>query len=144
MEPYTQLNSSQRAAVETIDGPLLVLAGPGTGKTQLLSIRAANILAKRSGEINPENILIVTYTNSAAKALKERLVKIIGQAGYDIEVGTFHSFANSIIQESREAANYVGEKLKMERLMIVMSYWKPSQMIIVRELNIMLEILMRH
>ena len=114
MEPYTQLNSSQRAAVETIDGPLLVLAGPGTGKTQLLSIRAANILAKRSGDIKPENILIVTYTNSAAKALKERLVKIIGQAGYDIEVGTFHSFANSIIQESQEAANYVGEKLKMD------------------------------
>ncbi len=111
---YDKLNPAQKTAVEAIDGPLLVLAGPGTGKTQLLSIRAGFILAGRGAKIQPENILIVTYTNSAAKAVKERLVSIIGLAGYDVEVGTFHGFANSIIQESQEAANYVGEKLMMD------------------------------
>lgn len=117
---YGELNEEQRLAVDTIDGPLLVLAPPGTGKTQLLSVRAASILDKRKA--NPENILIVTYTNSAAKAMKERLAKVIGYAGYDIEVGTFHSFANSIIQESEEAVNYVGDKILMsdvERMRIM-------------------------
>ena len=108
---YNELNSEQADAVDTVDGPLLVLAGPGTGKTQLLSVRAASILEKK--EIGPENILILTYTNSAAKAMKERLAKIIGSAGYDVEVATFHSFANSIIQGSEDAANYVGDKIQM-------------------------------
>ncbi len=108
---YGELNDKQRLAVDTIDGPVLVLAGPGTGKTQLLSIRAAAILKERKASC--ENILILTYTNSAAKAMKERLAKIVGPKGYDIEVGTFHSFANSIIQESEEAANYVGDKIQM-------------------------------
>ncbi len=119
---YDELNAQQRSAVDTIEGPVLVLAGPGTGKTQLLSVRAASILAKK--KIRPENILILTYTNSAAKAMKERLAKIIGLAGYDIEVGTFHSFANSIIQESEEAANYVGDKIAMNDVerMKVMEY----------------------
>ncbi len=113
--PYAELNPKQREAVDTIDGPVLVLAGPGTGKTQLLSIRASNILSKKSG-IRPENILIVTYTNSAAKAMKERLVKVIGLKGYDLDVGTFHSFANSIIQESEDAAHYVGDRIQMTEI----------------------------
>lgn len=97
------------------DGPVLVLAGPGTGKTQLLSVRAQAILAKKK-DIVPENILILTYTNIATKAMKERLARIIGASGYDIEVGTFHSFANSVIQESEEAANYVGDKIQMDEV----------------------------
>ncbi|MBI4974436.1 MAG: ATP-dependent helicase [Candidatus Omnitrophica bacterium] len=109
---YDELNDEQRLAVDTIDGPVLVLAGPGTGKTQLLSVRAGSILAKR--KVQPENLLILTYTNSAAKAMKERLAKVIGLKGYDVEVGTFHSFANSIIQESEEAANYVGDKVQLD------------------------------
>ncbi len=108
---YKELNDQQKLAVDTIDGPLLVLAGPGTGKTQLLSVRALSIL--KSAPVKPENILILTYTNSASKAMKERLAKVVGLAGYDIEVGTFHSFANSIIQESEEAANYVADKIPM-------------------------------
>ena len=103
---YSELNEKQKLAVDTIDGPVLVLAGPGTGKTQLLSVRAHTILNKKKGVL-AENIMILTYTNAATKAMKERLAKVIGAAGYDIEVGTFHSFANSIIQESEEAANYV-------------------------------------
>lgn len=119
---YAELNDRQRLAVDTIDGPLLVLAGPGTGKTQLLSVRAGSILAK--AKVRAENILILTYTNSAAKAMKERLAKVIGPSGYDVEVGTFHSFANSVIQESEEAANYVGDKILMDDVeqMRVMEY----------------------
>jgi len=108
---YNNLNSSQKKAVDATEGPLLILAGPGTGKTELLSVRAANILRKE--EAYPENILILTYTNAAAKAMKERLVKIVGNAGYDIETGTFHSFANSIVLESEEAANYIQERIQI-------------------------------
>ena len=110
---FASLNEKQALAVNTTKGPVLVLAGPGTGKTQLLSVRAFSILKKDKG-ILPENILILTYTNSATKAMKERLAKVIGINGYDIEVGTFHGFANSILQESEEAANYVGDKIRMD------------------------------
>jgi DNA helicase-2/ATP-dependent DNA helicase PcrA len=108
---YDRLNGLQRLAVDSSEGQLLVLAGPGTGKTQLLSVRAASII--RKGLAAPGNILILTYTNAAAKAMKERLAEVIGPAGYDVEVGTFHSFANSIIQESAEAANYTGDRIPM-------------------------------
>ncbi|MDP3791927.1 MAG: ATP-dependent DNA helicase [Candidatus Omnitrophota bacterium] len=114
-EFYAKLNGKQKLAVDTIDGPLLVLAGPGTGKTQLLSVRAKAILSKKP-DVLPENILILTYTNAATKAMKERLARIIGAKGYDIDVGTFHSFANSIIQESEEAANYAGDKIQMDEV----------------------------
>ena len=108
---YKDLNAQQKLAVDTINGPVLVLAGPGTGKTLVLSVRAGRIIEK--GKVEASNILILTYTNSAAKSMKERLAKVIGPAGYDVEVGTFHSFANSIIQESTEAANYVGDKVQL-------------------------------
>lgn len=107
------LNEEQALAVNSIKGPVLVLAGPGTGKTQLLSIRAWHIL-KEENKILPENILILTYTNSAAKTMKERLAKIVGAGGYDVEVATFHGFANSILQESEEAVEYVGDKVQMD------------------------------
>ncbi|MDP3730422.1 MAG: ATP-dependent DNA helicase [Candidatus Omnitrophota bacterium] len=107
------LNEEQALAVNSIRGPVLVLAGPGTGKTQLLSIRASFIL-KKDRKILPENILILTYTNSAAKTMKERLAKVIGADGYDVEIATFHGFANSILQESEEAAEYVGDRVQMD------------------------------
>ena len=95
---YDELNARQRKAVDDTEGPFLILAGPGTGKTQLLSVRAASIIKDKKA--SPENILILTYTNAAAKAMKERLASVIGLAGYDVEVGTFHSFANTLIKES--------------------------------------------
>jgi len=110
---FSGLNKEQALAVNSIGGPVLVLAGPGTGKTQLLSIRACAIL-KKDKNILPENILILTYTNSAAKTMKERLAKVIGANGYDVEVATFHGFANSILQESEEASEYVGDKVQMD------------------------------
>ncbi len=108
---YNTLNTEQKQAVDIIEGPVLVLAGPGTGKTQLLSVRAANII--RQKKYLPENILILTYTNTAAKTMKERLSKIVGFKGYDVRVCTFHSFANSIILDSEEASNYIQERIQI-------------------------------
>ncbi len=108
------MNDEQLEAVDIIDGPLLVLAGPGTGKTQLLSVRAANMINK--GKAEPENILILTFTNAAARAMRERLARIIGHEGYNIEVETFHSFANSIILESESAIKYVKDKIDITDL----------------------------
>jgi DNA helicase-2/ATP-dependent DNA helicase PcrA len=109
---YNELNAGQKSCVNATDGPILVLAGPGTGKTQLLSVRAGSII--RKGIASPENILVLTYTNAAARAMKERLGRIVGLSGYEAWAGTFHSFANSIIQESAGAANYVGDRIQMD------------------------------
>ncbi|MFC1479873.1 ATP-dependent helicase [Candidatus Omnitrophota bacterium] len=108
---YNRLNDEQKKAADSIDGALLVLAGPGTGKTQLLSVRAANII--RQQKADPENILILTFTNAAARAMRERLASIIGHAGYNVEVETFHSFANSIVLESEGAIKYVRDKIEI-------------------------------
>jgi len=105
------LNKEQKEAVLALDGPVLIVAGPGTGKTQLLSVRAANII--KSGRALPENILIVTFTNAAARAMRERLAMIMGPDGYSVEVETFHSFANSIVLESEEALDYVKDKINL-------------------------------
>lgn len=111
---YKSLNPEQQKAVDTLDGPLMVLAGPGTGKTQLLSLRTANIL--RMTDLYPSNILVLTYTNAGVKAMRERLAKIIGPNGYDVVVETFHGFANSIIVESEEATSIKGERIEMTDL----------------------------
>ncbi|MCK4463232.1 MAG: ATP-dependent helicase, partial [Candidatus Omnitrophica bacterium] len=108
---YKNLNENQKKAVNLVDGPVLILAGPGTGKTQLLSVRAANIM--RKSNIRGENILILTYTNSAAKAVKERLANIVGFRGYEVIAETFHGFANSIILDSEEAAEYIKMRIQM-------------------------------
>jgi DNA helicase-2/ATP-dependent DNA helicase PcrA len=75
-DSYTRLNAAQKQAVDTIDGPVLVVAGPGTGKTQLLSMRVANIL--RSTDVDPGNILCLTFTNKAAVNMRERLIELTG------------------------------------------------------------------
>lgn len=111
---YQLLNAEQKRAVDTLEGPVMVLAGPGTGKTQLLSVRAANIL--RQTDLYPSNILVLTYTNAGVKAMRERLAKIIGPSGYDVVVETFHGFSNSLINDSEEAANIKGERVEMTDL----------------------------
>ncbi len=110
-EHYDKLNAEQKRAVDTTEGALLILAGPGTGKTQLLSLRAANIILRK--KCDPENILIVTFTNAAARAMRERLASVIGHDGYNVEVETFHSFANSVVLESEGAIKYVRDKIDM-------------------------------
>ncbi len=91
-----QLNKAQQKAVEHIYGPLLVLAGPGTGKTQLLSARIANILTKT--DAHPQNILCLTFTESAAQNMRERLSSMIGPDAYDVHINTYHGFGSDIIR----------------------------------------------
>lgn len=95
---YDKLNQPQKKAVDTIEGPVMVIAGPGTGKTELLSVRAANILQKT--DTLPENILCLTFTDSGANAMRERLTEIIGKDAYKVAVHTFHSFGSEIINQN--------------------------------------------
>lgn len=95
-EMYAQLNPEQKEAVEAIEGPVMVLAGPGTGKTQVLAMRIARIL--QVTQMDPWNVLCLTFTESGVVAMRERLVKIIGTAGYYVRIHTFHSFCNEVIQ----------------------------------------------
>ena len=92
---YKQLNDQQRAAVDQIDGPVLVLAGPGTGKTQLLSARVANIL--QTTDTDPSTITCLTFTVNAANNMRERLRSMIGSTANQVVIKTFHSLAADII-----------------------------------------------
>lgn len=92
---YQVLNANQRLAVDAIDGPVMVIAGPGTGKTELLSVRAANILA--GTDTLPSSILCLTFTDSAAANMRERLIGLIGPEAYKIAIHTFHSFGTEIM-----------------------------------------------
>ena len=94
---YAKLNQAQKQAVDTIDGPVMVIAGPGTGKTELLSVRTANILSKT--DTLPENILCLTFTESGASAMRQRLTEIIGKDAYKVAIHTFHSFGSEIINQ---------------------------------------------
>lgn len=93
-EQLDKLNNEQRKAVENIDGAYLVLAGPGTGKTQLLSLRAANILKK--ADISPDNILCLTFTEAGCEEMSSRLERMAGKEGQKINVFTFHGLAGMI------------------------------------------------
>lgn len=97
---YSMLNQSQKEAVDQIDGPVMVIAGPGTGKTQVLATRIANIL--KLTDTNPRSILALTFTESAASNMRERLVRMIGKTGYYINITTFHSFCSEIISSHPE------------------------------------------
>ncbi len=105
MEVFTAaleaLNPLQRQAVEAIEGPVMVIAGPGTGKTQILTLRIANILAKTQAQ--PENILALTFTDSGAKAMRARLLRYIGAAAYQVNIYTFHGFAQHLISSYPES-----------------------------------------
>lgn len=95
LEQYARLNEAQKQAVDTIEGPVMVVAGPGTGKTQVLSLRVANIL--HTTQANPRNILCLTYTTSGATAMRERLRSLIGAAAYGVSINTIHGFCNDVI-----------------------------------------------
>lgn len=100
IDNYKRLTNAQKEAVDHIDGPVLVIAGPGTGKTQLLSLRAANILSKT--DTLPENILCLTFTEVGASNMRERISRFIGKQAYDINISTYHGFGNEIIKYNRE------------------------------------------
>ena len=94
---YAKLNAKQKEAVDTIYGPVVVVAGPGTGKTQILALRIGNILQQSTGT-KPDEILALTYTDSAVTTLRARLASFIGSAAYRVRIHTFHSFARSILE----------------------------------------------
>lgn len=94
---YKQLNKAQKEAVDTIEGPVMVVAGPGTGKTQILVLRIANILLKTDTPAN--GILALTFTEAGAKEIKRRLRLMIGSRADEVRVHTYHGFAASIIKE---------------------------------------------
>lgn len=96
-ELMDNLNKAQKEAVETIDGPVMVIAGPGTGKTQVLAIRIANILVKT--DVGADAILCLTFTNAGVQAMRERLRGYIGKSASHVEVTTFHSFAGKMVDE---------------------------------------------
>lgn len=95
---YSALNIHQKTAVDTIEGPVMVIAGPGTGKTQILSARIGKILLET--DTAPENILCLTYTDAGAVAMRKRLLAFIGPDAYKVNIYTFHAFCNDIIQEN--------------------------------------------
>ena len=97
-EILSQLNSKQREAVETIEGPVLVIAGPGTGKTHILSARVGQIL--KQTDASPYNILCLTFTDAGVRAMRERLQSIMGAEANAVHIFTFHGFCNKIIQEN--------------------------------------------
>jgi DNA helicase II / ATP-dependent DNA helicase PcrA len=90
-----RLNKQQLEAVETIDGTVIINAGPGTGKTTVLSLRIGNILQKV--DIDPRNILCLTFTDAAAKNMREKLSSYIGPTAFKVNISTFHSFCTEII-----------------------------------------------
>lgn len=98
------LNDRQKEAVLYGDGPLLILAGAGSGKTSVLTKRVAYLIKERN--ISPKNIVAITFTNKAAKEMKERIIKEVGKEGYDIQISTFHSFGLRIIKENYEKLGY--------------------------------------
>jgi len=96
-ERYARLNAKQKEAVDTIDGPVMVIAGPGTGKTTILTLRIANIL--RSTDTPPSGILAITFTEAGVKAMRAKLREVIGSRADEVRIHTFHGFAGSIIRE---------------------------------------------
>ena len=97
-DEYNKLNPQQRKAVDTIEGPVMVIAGPGTGKTQILAARIGKILLDTDAK--PENILCLTYTDAGTIAMRKRLQKFIGADAYKVNIYTFHAFCNDVIQDN--------------------------------------------
>ena len=100
-ERYKNLNEEQQDAVNTIYGPVMVIAGPGTGKTEVLSMRIANLL-RSEAQILPHEILCLTYTDEATNAMRRRLLQIIGPDAHKINIFTFHGFCNTVIQQNAD------------------------------------------
>ena len=97
------LNTEQEKAVNHIDGPMLVLAGAGSGKTKVLTSRIASLI---ENGVSPYNILAITFTNKAAKEMKDRVIKLIGTSANNIQISTFHSLGLKILKENYSLLGY--------------------------------------
>jgi DNA helicase II / ATP-dependent DNA helicase PcrA len=96
-EKYKKLNAKQKEAVDAIEGPVMVIAGPGTGKTTILTLRIANIL--RLTDTPASGILALTFTEAGAKTMRNKLHEIIGERAFEVAIHTFHGFAASVLSE---------------------------------------------
>jgi len=117
LQDYERLNEQQRKAVDHIEGPVMVIAGPGTGKTQILAARIGKILLDT--DTNPYNILCLTYTDAGVIAMRKRLLAFIGPDAYKVNIYTFHAFCNDVIQENlslfeKTALDAISELEKIE------------------------------
>ncbi|MCB9252179.1 MAG: ATP-dependent helicase [Flavobacteriales bacterium] len=120
------LNPKQTQAVKHIDGPLMVVAGPGTGKTQLLSARILEIL--KNTDMLPENILCLTFTDAATTAMRNRLVSMVGSTAFRVPIYTFHSFCQKIINDFQFELGFnqlepVSELEKIEMIHTLIDSW---------------------
>ncbi len=106
-EQYNRLNADQKKAVDTLEGPVLVIAGPGTGKTQVLALRIANI--RRQTDANPSSILCLTFQDASVIAMKSRLQSFIGNEAFKVQVHTFHSFCSDVIRSFPTEFEFTGE-----------------------------------
>ncbi|MDD2391728.1 MAG: UvrD-helicase domain-containing protein [Bacilli bacterium] len=100
-----ELNDSQKEAIKQTEGPLLILAGAGSGKTKVLTMKVAYLISEKN--IDPASILAITFTNKASKEMKDRIVKLLGKVAYEIKISTFHSFGLTIIKDNY---SYLGLK----------------------------------
>lgn len=104
MNLVDSLNDRQKEAVVNTDGPMLILAGAGSGKTKVLTTKVAYLIEEKN--IDPNNILAITFTNKAAKEMKERIFKLEGNSAFYIQISTFHSFGLKTLKENCELLGY--------------------------------------
>ncbi|MFA5840713.1 MAG: ATP-dependent DNA helicase [Candidatus Paceibacterota bacterium] len=127
-EECGKLNKAQKEAVSIVDGPVMVVAGPGTGKTKILTLNIANILNKTDAA--PESILALTYTTAGVISMRERLLEVIGDRAYRVNIYTFHAFCEHIIKEfsfyfeELEGARVIGD---LERVEIIETIIKKNK-----------------
>ena len=105
-ENYRYLNPAQKSAVDCIEGPVMVIAGPGTGKTHILAMRIGNIRLKT--DAHASNILCLTFTDAGAVAMRKKLLSLIGPEAHKIHIFTFHGFCNHVIQNNSDLFGGVG------------------------------------
>lgn len=96
-QAYQSLNSAQKSAVDRLQGPVAVFAGPGTGKTQIIATRIARILSSEDTQASPSSILCLTFTDAGAIAMRQRLLQMIGPDAHKVPIYTFHGFCNQVI-----------------------------------------------
>jgi DNA helicase-2/ATP-dependent DNA helicase PcrA len=136
LKAYEALNDAQKQAVDAIEGPVMVIAGPGTGKTQILALRIANILRKT--DVPPSAILALTFTEAGVASMRARLVSLIGAPGYHVRIHTFHGFCNTAIKRYPERfPRIIGNEqiLEIDALRIIENILNEGQFELLRPVN---------